>query len=592
MKNKVLIIGIDALDPRIVDELIKKLPNLKSLESYTKLETTIPPETPVAWSAASTGSNPGKYGIFDFINRNPRTYLPKLNLAIEKPGLTKTKYVCAMKGTPFWRILNENGIQTTIIRWPVTFPPEKVNGRMLSGLGVVDIKGMLNSYSFYTNADYDENTEGKEKVVRVDIKNNLIETYISGPFIRKGGEMKDIRIPMKITIEDGKIIININEKKYALKPSQWSNMIRVKFKIGFLTEICGILKFYLLSIKPRFRLYMTSIQIDPEDQAVNITYPEEYGKELVKNIGLFHTLGMPEDTKAVTEDKLNESIFFEQIKQIEEERKKMFFYELKRFKEGVYAFVFDAGDRLKHIFWKNKVLHVKSKFIISKKIEDYYVEKDKFIGDVISKLDDNTKLIIFSDHGFSSFERQVNINTWLVDEGFMKDKGTGGNLFEFVDWKNTQVYSLGFTSVYLNLKGRESNGIVDEEEKNELINEIINKLKGLKDKNRNVFTNVYNGREIYKGEYSYLAPDIVIGFSPGYRASWKNAVGGLDNKIIFDNRSKWRGDHLIDRSHVPGVLFTNFKINKKNPSIMDITPTVLKFFNIKIPENMDGKPLN
>jgi len=172
---------------------------------------------------------------------------------------------------------------------------------MLSGLGVVDIKGMLNSYSFYTDEDYAENNEGKEKVISVNIGDNLIETYVSGPLTRKGGELSDIRVPMKIAIKDDGILININENEYVLKPGEWSNMIRVKFKIGFLVETYGILKFYLLSTKPKFRLYMSSIQIDPENQVVDITYPQEYGKELVDSIGLFYTLGMPEDKKAVTE---------------------------------------------------------------------------------------------------------------------------------------------------------------------------------------------------------------------------------------------------------------------------------------------------
>jgi len=588
MKDKILIIGIDSMDPRVVDELIDKLPNLKSLETYTKLQTTIPPETPVAWSAASTGSNPGRYGIFDFINRDPKTYLPKLNLAIEKRGIIKTEYVCAMQGIPFWRILNDNKIKTTIIRWPVTFPAEKVTGRMLSGLGVVDIKGMLNSYSFYT--DEQVGREGKKKVIPIEMKGNIIETYISGPLIKKKRELRDIRTPMKIKINEDKIVVNVNEKEYSLKVKEWSDIVRVKFKIGLLAEVNGIFNLYLESMKP-FKVYMSSVQIDPVNQAVLITYPKEYGKELVKNIGLFYTLGMPEDTKAVTENKLSKDVFLQQIKQIEEERKKMFFYEFKRFKEGVFAFVFDAGDRLKHIFWKNKVLDDSNEFIVSKEIEDYYVEKDNFIGEVLSNLDDNTKLIIFSDHGFSSFEREVNINSWLVEEGYMKKKSDKGSLFKFVDWDKTKAYSLGFTSLYLNLKERENKGVVSNDEKYGLINEIVNKLKKLKDNNRLVFTNVYKGEEVYKGDYTNLAPDIVLGFSPGYRMSWKNAEGSLSTEIISDNKDKWTGDHLIDRSHVPGVLFTNFKINKKNPDIMDIVPTILKFFNVNKLETIDGNSL-
>lgn len=591
-KNKVLIIGIDAFDPKLVRKLMDKLPNFRLLETFKELQTTIPPETPVAWSAAATGLNPGGYGIFDFINRDLQTYLPKLNLVTEKPGIIKTEYSCAMKGDPFWRILNKNNIKSTIIRWPVTFPAEKVNGKMLSGLGVVDIKGMLNSYSFYTNDEALKKGEGKEKVIPVEIKDGTIETYISGPLIRKGGTIKDVRVPMKIKIKDREINISINKEKHLLKPKQWSNIIRTKFSPYLFVEIYGIFNFYLDSIKPNFKLYMSSIQIDPMNQVIRITYPKEYGKKLANDIGLFYTLGMSEDTKAVTENKLDKKAFYEQIQQIEEERKKMFFYEFERFEEGVYAFVFDAGDRLKHIFWDISNTKNKDNFIVPKEIENYYLQKDKLIGEVVSRLDDNTKLIILSDHGFGNFQRQVNINSWLVKEGYMKTKSnTSDLLFQFVNWERTKAYSLGFTSLYLNLKGREGNGIVDKEEKDGLINDIIKKLRDLKDGEKPVFRNIYKSETIYSGRYSYLAPDIVLGFSPGYRMAWKSAVGSLDKEIIFDNDGKWRGDHLIDRSCVPGVLFTNFKINKENPNIMDIAPTVLKFFNVRIPENMDGEVL-
>ncbi|MBL7197685.1 MAG: alkaline phosphatase family protein [Candidatus Omnitrophica bacterium] len=572
-KDKVLVIGIDAFNQRVIDGLAEKLPNFKGLETYTKLETTIPPETPVAWSAASTGTNPGKYGIFDFVNRDPKTYLPKLNLAKEKGGMIKTQYTSAMKGIPFWRILSQNNIQSTVIRFPVTFPPEKVNGRMLSGLGTIDIKGMLNSYSFYTDEDCKLDSEGK--IIKIDLYANTADTYISGAVIRKSHKIEYLKADMKITIEDKQTIIDVYGKKYAVKTKGWSDMVRVRFRIGF-KNIYGICNAYLISTKP-FRMYLSSVQIDPENQVVDITYPKDYGKELVKQIGMFHTLGIPEDTKAVTENKIDKSVFLEQVRHIEEERYKMFWYEFKRFKKGAFVFVFDSGDRLNHIFWKENE--------ISKEIEDYYIEKDNFIGEVISKLDDNTALIVLSDHGFSNFKREVNINSWLVEEGYMKVNKNEGSLFKFVDWGNTKAYSLGFTSLYINKKGREGKGIVEDES---LIDEIIIKLGKLKDNNKDVFTNIYKSKEIYNGRYIDTAPDIIIGFSDGYRMSWSNAVGGLDKEIIFDNTTKWKGDHLIDRTHVPGILFTNFKINTKNPDIIDVAPTILKLFNVPIPKNMEG----
>ncbi len=592
MKTKLVLIGIDAMDPVIVDELIDDLPNFQSLMTYSRLGTTIPPETPVAWSAASSGTNPGKYGIFDFISRDPHTYLPRLSLAIESPGLIKTKYASAMRGEPFWRILSRHNISSSVIRWPVTFPAEQIRGRLLSGLGVVDIKGLLNSYAFYTTEELKGDEEGKEKIVPLEIRDNEALTYISGPVIRKSSGLMDVRIPLKIRLTEEGAILEIEGKAYPVKLNSWSEIIRVKFKLGLLFEAYGIFRVYLLSHKPIFRMYMTSIQIDPENQFFSITYPKEYGKRLVEKMGLFYTLGMPEDTKAVTENRLPESVFLEQIKQIEEQREKMFSYEFGQFKEGALAFVFDAGDRLQHIFWRNGM---KKDFSngVPEEIKEYYINKDKFLGGVMAGIDKDTPLLIISDHGFTDFKRAVNINSWLVEEGYMKlkDETSQKSLFEFVDWDNTYAYSLGFTSLYLNLKGRDGRGIVEKDDAENLKKEIMRKLRGIKDDGKAVLTNVYDSKDIYKGEYSSIAPDIVLGFHEGYRMSWKNAVGGLDPEIIFENTGKWRGDHLVDRTHVPGVFFANFSIRKKMPTLLDIAPTVLSFFDIEPTENMEGEVL-
>ncbi len=596
MKNtekKVILIGIDALDPRIMEKLMGegKLPNFKRLAemgSYSRLETTIPPETPVAWSAAATGSNPGKYGIFDFIRRDPTTYFLHLSLTNERKTPFGTKYESAMKGLPFWRITSEHGIGTVVIRWPVTFPPEKIKGRMLSGLGVVDIRGFLNSYSFYTTKDIEGGEVGR--VVKVKEENGTIKTNLFGPMVRKGGEVVDSTSPMKIRLYEDHVLIEVSGSEYEVKVNEWSDWIRVKFRVDFLTEVYGIFKVYLLSLSP-FEMYVTSIQIDPENPIVDITYPREYGKELVKEIGLFYTLGMPEDTKAVTEERLGRSTFFQQVKEIERERERMFWHEFERFKDGVFAFAFDSNDRLQHIFWEEGE--------IPEEVEWYYRGKDALLGKVLDRIGNDTYLMIFSDHGFTSFERAVNINTWLVKNGYMSltknlseiTEDDPGSLFKYVDWERTKAYSLGFTSIYLNLKGREGKGIVEEKER--LVEEIMEKLKRLTDPKtgRRVIGNLYKGGEVYEGEYAKEAPDIIIGFNPGYRMSWQSAMGGVTPWIIKDNEEEWKGDHLIDRNHVPGVLFTNFKIRKQNPSIMDIAPTVLSLLGLEIPKSMDGESL-
>jgi len=206
--------------------------------------------------------------------------------------------------------------------------------------------------------------------------------------------------------------------------------------------------------------------------------------------------------------------------------------------------------------------------------------------------------MIFSDHGFTSFERAVSINRWLVENGFMilideYDGNDEGALFKFVDWSKTKAYSAGFAGIYINFKGREGQGIVEESEKEEIVNDIIKKLEDFKDpkNNKKVVTHAYKKEEIYHGDYVKNAPDIVIGFEPGYRMSWQSAIGGLTPEPIIDNLKRWNGDHIVDPLHVPGVLFTNFKVNNGNPGLMDIAPTILNILKIDVPEEIDGKSL-
>lgn len=573
-KMKVLVIGIDALDPKLMEKMMEegRLPNFRRLSeegSYARLRTTTPPETPVAWSAAATGMNPGEYGIYDFIARDPETYLPRLNTARQT---SSEGYESALRGKPFWEITSENGIPTTVIRWPITFPAGKVKGRMLSGLGTPDIKGLLNSYRFYTS----ENMTG-DKIIRVSA-GHAITTKLYGPMVQKGGKIVESEKDMTINIKGKSAAIVIDGAEHEVKEGGWSAWIRAKFDAGLFRNVHGIFRVYLNSAEP-FGMYMSSVQVDPENQLVKITYPESYGSELVKEMGLFHTLGMPEETKALEDGRLPEEAFLQQIKDIEEEREEMFWLEFGRF-DGVLAFGFDASDRLQHVFWSGR----------QDVVEDYYADKDRLVGEILGRLDNDTRLIIFSDHGFSRFDRAVSINTWLIQNGYMsvtegEDKG---ELFSRVDWENTKAYSVGFTSIYINEKGRERDGIV--EGKKKLIDEIISKLSNLEDPatGKKVITSLYKGIDIYSGKFAGEAPDIVIGFEPGYRMSSDNAVGGFSPEIISDNTEKWKGDHLIDPSHVPGVMFTNFRTSG-DPSLVDIAPTILGILDI--PENMEGDSL-
>ncbi|MBI4847156.1 MAG: alkaline phosphatase family protein [Nitrospirae bacterium] len=613
--NKVILLGMDGLDPGILSGLMERgeLPNFSKLSrsgSFSSLATSNPAQSPVAWASIATGSNPGYHGIFDFIGRRVADYMPELTImkANHKNmfGKRELMFLPVMHGDAFWDITSANGIPSTVLKWPVTFQPKQNKARLYAGLGVPDIKGGLGKYSFYTSRQVSKDEEGIEKVIKVTVTDNKIKTNINGPQVAKLSSREDAKTEMTISIlpDRSGIEIEIDGNKISVKSRVWSEWAEVKFKVGLMKTASGIVKFYLNRTAPHFELYMSAVQINPKDPAFVITSPDEYIRSLAADLGFFYTLGMSEDTKALEDGRIDEEAFITMCDEIIDEQEEMLWSELAKFREGVFAFAFFTTDRIQHIFWSTiDPEHPLYDEAYAKKyshvIDDYYRRMDRILGKIMEKLDEDTAFIAFSDHGFSTFRRVVHLNSWLVENGFMKlkqkvsvDDKEGGPLFQHVDWKNTKAFSVGFGSIYLNMKGREKQGIVDPGEADSIIGMISDKLFNLADeeKGRRAIKNIYRSRDIYSGGQLNNAPDIVVGFEDGYRASWQTAIGGAPHNIFDDNLKKWSGDHIVDPSIVPGILLTNFTVNHGTPSQMDIAPTVLACFGLAS-DGMEGKSL-
>jgi predicted AlkP superfamily phosphohydrolase/phosphomutase len=613
--KRVVLLGMDGLDPRILSHLMKQnsLPNflkLSQIGSYSPLTTSNPAQSPVAWASIATGSNPGYHGIFDFLTRRITDYMPELAIMKMNPknifGKRESMFLPVMQGDTFWDYISNNNIPSTVLRWPMTFQPRQNKVRLYAGLGVPDIKGGLGRYTFYTTKHIPKTEEGAEKVVNVDIKEGMIKTYISGPKIARLKEREDAKAGLNIRIypDNSGIEIDIGGRKIMVNKGGWSDWAEVRFKIGIMKSVTGIVKFYLNKIDPYFELYMTPVQINPKDPAFVISNPDDYIREFADTFGYFYTLGMPEDTKALEEGRIDEEAFIAMCNEIVDEQEEMLWYELNRFREGLLACVFFSTDRIQHIFWVTKdPQHPLYDKTYAERyghvIDDYYRRMDKILGEVMKQMDDKTAIMVFSDHGFSTFRRVVHLNSWLVENNFMtltrkvdKDDKEGGALFEYVNWKKTKAYALGFGSIYLNLKGRERDGVVDPSEADSILDEISNKLAGLTDpKNgQSAIKNVYKSKDIYSGNQVKNSPDLIVGFQEGYRVSWQTALGGSPAQVFDDNLKKWSGDHIMDPSIVPGILLTNFKINRENPHLMDIAPTVLRCFGIAV-SDIEGKSL-
>ncbi len=607
--DRIIILGFDAISPKILEPMMDKglLPNfsrLKAEGSYDHLSTTNPPQSPVAWTGFSTGQNPGKNGIFDFIVRDPDTYQLDLSLSKMKNG----RPVKTIQSKSFWQYLSEINIPSTIITCPVTYPPDKIKGKMLSGMGVPDILGTEGTFLFYTSEPLGKGKDIGGRVFHVN-KAPVMVMHILGPKVASFNKEPDnIKVPFKATLENNdKVLIEYEKTKIELRPGQWSNWCETEFNLGIFKKVKGIFKFCLISTEPEFKLYISPINFDPRKPFFNISYPKNYSKDLSEVMGLYHTQGMAMDTWAVNEGRLSEELFLEEAERIFNEKKSMLNYEMNHFNEGLLFCYFDSVDIIQHMFWRytdpeHPLYEADASQEYKTQIEIWYKRLDAVLGDILRRLKPDDTLIVLSDHGFDTFRRAAHLNSWLRENGYLVLKNPyakeGADLLLDIDWTNTRAYAIGFGAIYINQKGREGSGIVQQGKETEsLKEEISNKLEQWIDEKtgKNIVNNAYKKEDIFTGKCAEMTPDIYVGFNSGYRASWQTALGGVPEGLIEDNLKKWSGTHLIDPVLVPGVILSNKKITKEDPSIYDIAPTVLSITGYSDEDldkcDFDGTPL-
>ncbi len=606
--GRIIILGLDAVSPEILEPMMDQgeLPNFNLLRekgSYHRLSTTNPPQSPVAWSGFSTGQNPGKNGIFDFILRDPDTY--KLYLSLFK--MEHGKPVRTLKSKTFWQYLSESNIPSVIIACPVTFPPGKIRGKMLSGMGVPDLSGHQQTYTFYTSEAIRRNIYLGGRVFHVDKAPVMIMDLLGPKVALINKRPDDVKVPFRVKLEqEKKVLIEYQNESIELEQGQWSNWCEVEFKLGLFKRAKGIFKFCLISIEPEFKLYISPINFDPRSPLFDISHPKGYSKELFREIGFYHTQGMPMDMWALNQGRLSDSLFQDEVKNILNEKRSMLNYEMSNFKKGLLFCYFESLDVIQHMYWRyidigHSLYEGKAPDGYKTLIKKWYKKFDSVLGDVISQLKPNDTLIVLSDHGFGNFRRAVHLNTWLKDNGYLVLKDgciIGRDSLVDVDWDKTKAYALGYGAIYINQKGRERFGIVEKgAEADAIKEEICKKIEQLIDTKHNqpIVSKAYDGKDIFIGKYADLGPDIYIGFNKGYRASWKTAFGGEGKGVVDDNLQKWSGSHLFDPALVPGVILSNRKIKNNNPSIYDIAPTVLKITGSSQNRldkcDFDGKPL-
>jgi predicted AlkP superfamily phosphohydrolase/phosphomutase len=381
--------------------------------------------------------------------------------------------------------------------------------------------------------------------------------------------------------------------------SEW---VRLSFPAAPGVKIQGACRLMVTEMDEHFSLYVTPINIDPEKPAMPISHPSYYAPYLAKSIGCFCTLGLAEDTWALNEGITDDATFLQQTYDIDREREQMFFLALDRLKQGSLVCVFDGTDRVQHMFWRyleedHPALQATRLSEHRDAIDRYYEHNDRLVAKVLEKLNEDDLLMVISDHGFTSFQRGVNLNRWLLDNGYLALKEGADGSAEWlrdVDWSRTKAYVLGLTGMFLNITGREAHGIVQPgDEARALKAELISKLRGFEDpeKGKVAIRELFDTAKIYDGPYLENAPDLVIGFNDEYRQSWDCATGVVSSPVFEDNIKAWSGDHCVDPRLVPGVFFCNQPIDRTDPDLIDIAPTVLQLFGLPPAPFMEGSPL-
>ncbi|MBU0678181.1 MAG: alkaline phosphatase family protein [Verrucomicrobia bacterium] len=603
--QRVIVVGLDGLDPRRTRSLMNegRMPNMAKLNetgTFSELISTCPPISPVAWSSFMTGVNPGKHNIFDFLNRNLKTYAPELSSSrIETAARGKPSIKMLRKSKPFWNVLGEHGVFSTVLRVPITFPPEPFYGLSIAGMCVPDLRGTQGTFTYYTDSpDADSETTGGERIA-VRFNGNRGVTRIPGPPAGKGRENSELSAPLLIKLDRSKrrAHLRISGQRVTVDEGSYTEWIRVEFKASRFRKVYGICRFYLVCAEPEFRLYLTPMNIDPERPAFPVSHPPYYSIYLAKLLGRFATLGLAEDTWALNEGVIDDDTFLEQVYSIHDERERMFFAALNKTRRGACVCVFDASDRIQHMFMRN---HEKaddpeaSRVYCDHVLDEMYVRMDDLVGRVMQKTGKRDVLMVLSDHGFTHFRRGVHLNVWLKENGYLHELGGQENekYMRGIDWSRTRAYTFGLSGLYLNIAGRESGGIVKPDEVSELKKELTEKLLKITDpkSGRPAIRAVHESDTVYSGPYRNNGPDLVIGYEDGYRASWDAAVGATQGSVLSDNEKVWSGDHCVDQSLVPGIFFCNRKLeNNGDLRLMDIGPTILRMFGVTPPSHMDGR---
>ncbi len=551
--RRVILLGLDGLEPTLLEEGMQagRLPHFQALAAeggYQRLATTCPPLSPVAWSTFATGLNPGKHGVFDFVQRTADL---GLKLAFSEVSAGRPRQL--RKGRSFWEILGEHGVFSQILRVPVTWPSGRFFGTLLSAMGIPDLRGTQGTYTLFSP---------QARPLREGV--NVLWQDGYADFALPCGTVR-----LHLAQVMGQWRLRWAGQQLDLQVGHFSPWCRLPFG-----RSPGLVKFLLLDDSPQ--LYATPVQLDPERPVLGLSYPSFFSATLALLLGSFATCGLAEDTGAREDGVLSPQQFLDQAYAIHQERRAQFLHLLERTPTGLCAAVFDGPDRIQHMAIE-----------CPETIRDLYGRMDELVGETRARLRPGEVLMVLSDHGFKPFRRAVDVNAWLLAEGYLQVDEQGQPI-----WSQTRAVALGLAGIHLNLHGRQAQGCVLPDQAEALKAELRGRLLELVDPadGTHPLVEVFDSRQCYQGPYAVDAPDLVLGWEVGYRIAKSAARGEVGDQVFADNTSAWCGDHCLHPQRVPGILLCNQPLGE-DARLLDLAPTVLDLFGVPLPSALEGRSL-
>jgi predicted AlkP superfamily phosphohydrolase/phosphomutase len=596
-----IVLGVDGMDPAFVERHWDVLPNLRRLSqegSFSRLQTTAPPQSPVAWSTFITGMTPDAHGIFDFVHRDAATLAPfssmsetleprfTLPLGEWRIPLSSARIVSRRQGTAFWKLLDDAGVPVTMMRMPTNYPPVEA-GQAVAGMGTPDLRGTQGTFSFYTDdpEELSRATAGG-RIEKVAVEGGRVVLRVEGPpnSFRKDSAYAAVEVVADVDPAQDWVRFTVGESVVVLRAGEWSEWLAADFPLlPYVVSARGMLRIFVRQLHPRFEVYVTPVNVDPMKPVLPLSEPASFAKELAEATGRFYTLGIAEDTSALRQGVFSLPQFLAQAGLVLADEKKLLRRALAEYRGGLLFFYISSIDQHSHMLWGRH----------ETELLDVYREVDGMVGEV-RRAHPAAELIVMSDHGFSTYERSVHLNRWLANRGFLSLNAAGGQELSLsdADWGSTEAYALGLNGLYVNVAGREKNGSVKGVERRRAVIETLREqLLAFRDPETGA--RVVNTVAVTNADAATasVAPDIIVGYAAGYRGSWETALGGVPRLEVEANNDLWVGDHCIDPAAVPGVLFSPRRLMATEPRLQDVTVTILRGFQVQPGAAMSGRAL-